>query len=702
MSAAADSSSYRRSVYKGTVLFLLAVMGLWLFRVQDDYQQALPVVAALLAAVSPLPIRRWSAVDWLIALLTVSDVASCFYGVCPYQALKDASFSVFCLTAYLAARRLFADREAVKFLFYGSYVPIALALGVAICSFFVFRDSVLDAGFSDTYSFRFLFHPLGYITNQWAEVLLVLLGWTCLARRHASAFIFLTAVSLCLSFSRGAYLALGVFVLAWLLCVRPWRAALRIPLLCLSAAVFIGVCFPKEMQITLRMNATVSQQQSTEARLDATRSAWEAFRYGSCPLFGQGNGSYSLVIDRIQNQDSTQTYTSIAPNLPVLLLVEKGWFGLALYILLLVAVCRLLWRHRRKAGTCVIACTLLAVGIKEMTQANLFNLPLVWLLVCLMLAFLQRTDVVRKTARHERCFIAGMVLVFYGAFSVCTYNSIRREHLSAEAVKAFQANRLADAAAYMEQTGNETPYRVLRGWFYTRCYQRTGHEDEVRRAVAEFQEAGRQQPRDVQIIYLQAYAYLLAGRSEQARPLLEGLVQTYPANSLYRMGLWKCLCSDGKPQDALPHLVEAIRLMPRLLTHPDVKEWMQADTLANQVLRRNLSCLTLSASASPTDCARLGYIARWNGEEEKADSCLSQAVEALPNLVTPWRLLGEERKYRLMLLGAFQKNLFTVPLPEEPALTDELMLARTYGIKFTDWYGCQFPMFEEIGGKKMD
>lgn len=694
MSAAVDSSPRSRFVYSTSALSLLVVTGLWLFRVQDACQVALPLAAILLAAVSPLPFRRWSAMDWLVALLTAFDVASCFYSACPVPALQQASFSVCCLTAYLAARRLWADPGTAKLLFYGSYVPAVPAVGVAVCSFFVFRSSVLEAGFADTYAFRFLFRPLGYITNQWAEVLLLLLGWLCLARRHASVFVFLTDAALCLSFSRGAYLALGAFVLAWLAGMRPWREALRVPLLCLSAAVCIGVCFPQETQTTLRMNATVSQQQSTQARMGATRAAWEAFRQSPCPLFGQGNGSYSLAIDPIQNQDSTQTYTGIAPNLPILLLVEKGWVGLVLYGLCFVTVCRLLWTHRRETGTYAVACTLLAVGIKEMTQANLFNLPSVWLLVCLMLAFLQRTESGTEPARgNTRYIVPAGVLAFYGVFVVCTLNAIRRDRLCAEAVEAFQANRPDDATACLEQTGNGTPHRILRGLCYAYSCRKTGRKEEALRALAEFQAASGQQPRDVHLVYLQAYACLLADRPDQARPLLEGLVRTYPANSLYRMGLWKCLCHDGHKQAALPHLVEAIRLTPRLLTHPDVEGWIQADTSGGRALRRELSRLTLPPSASPADRARMGYIAHWNGEEDKAEACLRQAVEALPNLSTPWRLLGEERKYRLLLLGAFRKNLFTMPLPEEPALTDELLLAGAYGTKFTDWYGCRFLLF---------
>ena len=75
---------------------------------------------------------------------------------------------------------------------------------------------------------------------------------------------------------------------------------------------------------------------------------------------------------------------------------------------------------------------------------------------------------------------------------------------------------------------------------------------------------------------------------------------------------------------------------------------------------------------------------------------LQQAVDDLPNLSTPWLLLGEERKYRLLLLGAFRKNLFTVDLPEEPDMTAGWLLSLSYGMKFMDWYGHELLTFEKI------
>ena len=88
--------AYRKkilAVLRFSSLFLLVVMSLWLFQVQDVWQVALLLVAGMLVVVPPL--RRWSLVDGVIVLLAACDVASCLYGSCPVPALRQASFSVF-------------------------------------------------------------------------------------------------------------------------------------------------------------------------------------------------------------------------------------------------------------------------------------------------------------------------------------------------------------------------------------------------------------------------------------------------------------------------------------------------------------------------------------------------------------------------------------------------------------------------------
>lgn len=271
-------------------------------------------------------------VDYSLCLITAYDLISCLNAACTTPAISYSLLSLFCLTVYFVLRKLFGSAQATRQLQQGCYLPIGAALLLAICSFFVFRQSVLGVGFQDTYHFRFLFRPLGYITNVWAEVLLVLLGWVCLIRKYSGIFIFLTVLALLFSFSRGAYIALGVYLICWLLFVKSKQEKIRLFAVSMAAIVLTGICFPREMKTTLQMNRTVSQQQSTEGRINATQAGWDTFRQR--PIFGYGNGNYTFAIDQTLNQDITHSYTSYAPNILVQLLIEKGIIGCLLYQIL--------------------------------------------------------------------------------------------------------------------------------------------------------------------------------------------------------------------------------------------------------------------------------------------------------------------------------------------------------------------------------
>lgn len=165
-----------KEVWYATACMLLVAMGIFLFRIDDSRLVSFLLLAGGLTAIRVLPFRRWTVLDICIGLITLYDLFSCLYAECPLPAIRVSLYSLYALVAY-----------------------------------FVFRKSVLEVGFEDTYHFRFLFRPLGYVTNVWSEILLLILGWACLScRRYASVFIFLTFTAIFLSFSRGAYVASGI------------------------------------------------------------------------------------------------------------------------------------------------------------------------------------------------------------------------------------------------------------------------------------------------------------------------------------------------------------------------------------------------------------------------------------------------------------------------------------------------------------
>ena len=169
--------------------------------------------------------------------------------------------------------------------------------------------------------------------------------------------------------------------------------------------------------------------------------------------------------------------------------------------------------------------------------------------------------------------------------------------------------------------------------------------------------------------------------------MAEELVTHYPKNSLYLSALSDVLYLQGEKEAALQPLVNAIRYMPRLLTGKRIRDLQQNDPVFFLALQQQLATLVPSPTDGPADYARLGYITRWCGNQSVAEEYLRKAVEGMPNLATPWHLLGDDNKYRLLLFGAFQKDLSSTKLPEEKEMSDHLLLKNAYQPKFTNWYG---------------
>ena len=206
---------------------------------------------------------------------------------------------------------------------------------------------------------------------------------------------------------------------------------------------------------------------------------------------------------------------------------------------------------------------------------------------------------------------------------------------------------------------------------------------------------------DNSLHYLMGIAYLKAGQKQKADEMFNLAtagdqtpqpVRYYndqPSDFIYYQGMaYRMLGNEAAAKKSFhqlisygeKHLFDQIGYDFFAVSLPEIEVCQE-----NTALRHTQYCNYLRA---------LGHLGL--GEKEKAKVLLQQAVDDLPNLSTPWLLLGEERKYRLLLLGAFRKNLFTVDLPEEPDMTAGWLLSLFYGMKFMDWYGYELLTFKEF------
>lgn len=627
-----------KAVWYATACLLLVAMGIFLYRVDDSHLVSFLLLAGGLTAIHVLPFGRWTVLDTCVGMITLYDLVSCLYADCPLPAIRVSLYSLYALVAYFTFRRLSAWQPAERIVRSGSDVLMGIAVVLAILSFFVFRSSVLGVGFEDTYHFRFLFRPLGYITNVGSEILLLILGWTCLSRRrYAMVLVILTFTAIFLSFSRGAYIASGIFLIGSM-AVMHKADKFRVLFSALAALALVTVCCPKEFRTTLAMNSTVSQQQSTESRIQGTEAAWTVFK--ERPLEGYGNGNYMYALDTVTGQDSTKPFTSMAPNTLARLLVEKGIAGTSLYALLFLAVARALWQRRKQRESRIIGCTLLALLAKDMSQSAWEEVPFLMLMVYLLLAYLQREE--EEEPERIPFSASGYAIAGLALATVLVWNI------------PSMLRATDPTGTYLERK--------------------------------EYRKAWMRHPEDVQLRYLYASRTLVKENPADADSILRKLATDFPRNSLYlRAYAERCYIRDDKGT-ACRMMAEAIRYTPRLLDDERMRYWKQTDSIFHaSVVRKALEDKPVNG-ASALDYARYGYVAHWAGDTITANASLREAVKILPNLTTPYLLLGEYDKYKLLMYGAFHADLEHAPLPEYPPVNEDYLLEKQVDVKVRNWY----------------
>ena len=297
-----------------------------------------------------------------------------------------------------------------------------------------------------------------------------------------------------------------------MLSVTPAREKWRLPAIGLIAVVLTGIFFQEEMKTTLQMNRTVSQQRSTEGRITATQAGWNAFVRR--PIQGYGNGNYAHAADRWLNQDSTMPYTSFAPNILIRLLTEKGIAGSLLFLILAVAVVRSLLKHPERQENRIIGCTFVAIIVKEMTQATLFDTPFALLMLYIMLAYLQKEETCGEEEQPRPLWANSQLtipVVLSALYLVQLQFDLRRKENNRylqESGEAWKEGKYTEAIRRTERTEKQTSGLINRGMIYMQYYRTTKKNEYLRKASEAFREAHCRHPDDVEVRYLSIRLYL--------------------------------------------------------------------------------------------------------------------------------------------------------------------------------------------------
>jgi O-antigen ligase len=223
-------------------------------------------------------------------------------------------------------------------------------------------------------------------------------GWSRRWRGLAAA---VGAVCLVMTFSRGVYLAACVLIagLSWgvrrrrlgLRCTRRGLvlAAAGLGLVTVAVASLAGLAPWEVPTLLLRRVAQsfATHDMSNLTRWMSWRGAWQAFE--THPWLGVGWGGYGFWYYRLVPEGAGAHFGwPVTNNLPLRLLAETGWVGLASWAVALRPAVRSLWRRDvpiagdgaswGDGAAFFLACVVVALGVQMLTFSQI-QLPHLWL-----------------------------------------------------------------------------------------------------------------------------------------------------------------------------------------------------------------------------------------------------------------------------------------------------------------------------------
>lgn len=592
--------------------------------------------------------HRYTKIDIIMLSIGILHMVSCCYSICPNSTMQRTVCIMVIGCIYITARKFFNSEKTADVCFSIIGVCMLIAVTLAIYTFCIFRQNILDAGFHDTYHCRFLYKPLGYVNNAWAEISVVIFGFSLLVRRISCILMFLATCSVLLTFSRGAYLSLAVIIVSLIAAIPKQR--IKILSISIAAIVIVGCCCTKEMLITIQPQNNYSQQKSAEWRIKTSISSFTRFK--ERPVLGFGNGSYTLATD----EGNLDNFTSFAPNIFTQLLIENGITGVLIYALLCICMIINIYTNRHKIKYRIIVCILLAVMTKELTQATLLSMPSLCSVIVIMIAYMQG---------GEKHHVIGGKQYFVAILPIM----------------------LISCAVMIFKTKNKhknIPIVIKHG--IKMASQKNMYLNELSQTKIAIQQAIRLSPYDDNIRYILAELYIKEGKYKEAQNILIYLRHRSPGNAIYAFTSGTVMHILGQDNKAICLWSNAIILYPRLLYTQEFETVINEYPNSLPQIKRNVYAHFGNKPLIPVEYAHWGFILKYFGEEQLARAFLKDAITEVPNFAVPWYLLGDKKKYNLLRKGAFTDGITFNATQNAIPNTVMGIFENTYKPRFYTWY----------------
>ena len=641
---------------------------------------------------------RFPAFSWIdgsLFLLIITEIINCFISIYPPNTFVSLEKIIgFALLYY--AMRLLLQKDVSRPLFFtgvGAY-GLILALG-AFFTFLLLQTQLQLEGWQDVTQFKRLFAPFGLLNNEWASIALCFLPFPLLAAvyfRQSKIVLIISVLAFSLvnagvliSFSRGAYLSLGLF---WLLTIG---FILYFKLLSLKylfrgiAVVILGIVLliiPARTPFftTLAMNKTVSQQRSTQGRIEILQNS--LCQAKGHLIFGVGSNNYSIINDLCKKPREDQGYSGFTNNTYLQLLLEKGVLGVLVYGLFFLAVMIHFIKNiiGSENQTERLVNVLLLAGFGTFCFRELFFSSFLYsdgvMTLVSIFAAVSVSESRWNSSRSNRLWLLFSVFLFivisWTLYQKINYN--KAESIVQQAITAWDKGDRQTALTKVEKAMHlapaVAPYPALAGLMQVKTHaplsdflNASSSDDaiSITKAIEYFTSALQLNPLDAGYHFNLGWLHFLQNRaSEKGLEQVNRALELETNNSEFLIGKGLILEYNKDTSAALEVYKKAIRLDPEIL---DSRFF--ADLIARQppafkeFFEKSVN--RLESNESTIIAARLGKILLNGGYYKEAKKILQQVTQELPDLNRPYyylALLAEHESDTTQAIALLQKAIY--------------------------------------------
>ncbi|MFN7116641.1 MAG: O-antigen ligase family protein [Saprospiraceae bacterium] len=663
-------------------LFLLTLIGFWNISLLLLPLLIIAVVFIIILMIYPALRHHWlpgfSWIDLGITMILFLEVIDYQLSIYPPNGLprleKITAFVLYYYTLRILLQKV--NYREIFFTGMGAYAFL-LSLG-AFFLCLILQTSTRIEGWNDVSQFKRLYSLYGLLNNEWATIALCLLPFPLLAAVYwqklkigliISALAFAVVnVGVLVSFSRGAYLSLGLFwliTISGILYFKLLSIQSLVKTIIILAGLFILFIIPIKTPVftTLAMNKTVSQQRSAQGRMDIIKNS--LCQAEGHLIFGVGSNNYPIINSLCKTPREDQGYSGFTNNTYLQILLEKGLVGLIsyafLFSMIIIFGISMLFRNHNPAERLFLLCLLsglMTLAFRELFFSTLFYSSGVLLLTAIIMGGILSFQPAKPgNYRGWMLFGAGLIIIT----CLILYQKNQTRHVTnmvAKSLKFWQLQQKDNAKQELQQVlelaPDVAPYHALQGLLYGQRKEnikdvisgKWADQKAVGQAIKYYQNALSIDPYDAGYHFNLSWLYYWKAESDSTQIFrhLDRVLELEPNAIEYRIGAG--LLQEIGFQDtsaAFLHYERALRISPELLDAPFFADLQQrqperAALLIKTVIQQLKEAV--NNNYNTIFAARLSKLLLTNGDTLAAQEMLERVVQELPDLNRPYYYLA--------------------------------------------------------------